>query len=88
MPDHPLVNETVRPVVAVADSPKPPPFRLTLTPAALRGTKGLMAVVGAGKAAAVRRALQGDEPASAVPSRLWRAHEWILDQAAASELKT
>lgn len=86
-PGSPLVNETVRPVAAVQDSPKPPPFRLTLTPVALRGTKGLMAVAGAGKAAAVRRALHGDEPASAVPSRLWRAHEWILDQAAASELK-
>ncbi|HYV43767.1 MAG TPA: 6-phosphogluconolactonase [Myxococcaceae bacterium] len=87
-PGSPLVGEGVRPCVAVHDSPKPPPHRLTLTPAALRGTRGLMAVVGKGKAAAVRRALQGDEPAAAVPSRLWRSHEWVLDQAAASELKT
>jgi 6-phosphogluconolactonase len=86
-PGSPLVHEGVRPVAAVRDSPKPPPRRLTLTPAALRGTRVLMAVAGTGKASAVRRALQGDEPALAVPSRLWRHHEWVLDQAAASELK-
>jgi 6-phosphogluconolactonase len=86
-PGSPLVNEMARPVAAVGDSPKPPPWRLTLTPAALHGTKGLMAVGGAGKAAAVRRALQGDELPTAVPSRLWRAHEWVLDPAAAGELK-
>lgn len=85
-PGSDAVDEQVRPVLAI-QGPKPPPWRLTLTPAALRGTKVLMVAAGAGKAAAARRALQGDEPAKAVPSRLWRAHEWILDAAAASELK-
>ena len=85
-PGSPLVDEAVRPVVAVY-GPKPPPWRLTLTPAALNGTRVLMVASGAGKAAAVRRALQGNEAAAIVPSRLWRAHEWVLDQAAASELK-
>jgi len=85
-PGSPAVEEAVRPVMAV-QGPKPPPWRLTLTPAALRGTRALMVAAGAGKAAAVRRALEGDEPPSAVPSRLWRAHEWVVDRAAASELK-
>jgi 6-phosphogluconolactonase len=85
-PGSPLVEEAVRPVVAVY-GPKPPPWRLTLTPAALNGTRVLMVASGAGKASAVRRALQGNEAAAIVPSRLWRAHEWVLDQAAASELK-
>jgi 6-phosphogluconolactonase len=87
-PGSPLVNEQVRRVAAVQDSPKPPPWRLTLTPAGFRGTRGLMVAAGAGKARAVRRALQGDEPANDIPSRIWRAHEWVLDQAAASELET
>jgi 6-phosphogluconolactonase len=87
-PGSALVIEAVRPVAAVHDSPKPPPHRLTLTPAALRGTKVLMVAVGTGKAGAVRRALQGNELPLLVPSRLWRAHEWVLDKAAASELKT
>ena len=87
-PGSPLVIEGVRQVAAVHNSPKPPPDRLTLTPAALRGTKVLMVAVGAGKAAAVRRALQGNELPLLVPSRLWRTHEWVLDKAAAGELKT
>lgn len=85
-PGSAAVAEAVRPVMAIV-GPKPPPWRLTLTPAALRQTKVLMVASGAGKAAAVRRALEGEEPAKAVPSRLWRAHEWVLDQAAAAELK-
>jgi len=87
-PGSPLVIEGVRQVAAVHDSPKPPPHRLTLTPAGLRGTKVLMVAVGTGKADAVRRALQGTDLPLLVPSRLWRAHEWVLDKAAASELKT
>jgi len=83
-PGSEAVEEAVRKVMAVR-GPKPPPWRLTLTPAALRGTRVLMVAAGAGKAPAVRRALEGDEPATAVPSRLWRAHEWLLDQAAAAE---
>jgi len=85
-PGSPLVDEGTRPVVAVY-TPKPPPWRLTLTPAALNGTRVMMVASGAGKAEAVRRALQGNEPAAVVPSRLWRSHEWVLDQAAASGLK-
>jgi len=87
-PGSPLIIEAVRPVAAIYDSPKPPPRRLTLTPAALRGTKVLMVAAGEGKAEAVRRALQGNDLPLLLPSRLWRAHEWVLDKAAASELKT
>jgi 6-phosphogluconolactonase len=85
-PGSPLVRERTRLAAAVRDSPKPPPRRLTLTPAALRGAKILMVVCGAGKAQAVARALEGDEPAEVVPAHLWRDREWILDRAAASQL--
>lgn len=84
-PGSEAVEERQRAVMAI-QGPKPPPWRLTLTPVALRGTRALMVASGAGKAAAVRRALEGDEPVSAIPARLWREHEWVVDAAAAGAL--
>jgi 6-phosphogluconolactonase len=87
-PEHPALRVTSRLVVAVNDSPKPPPSRLTLTLAALAGTDIFVAAFGKSKAAVVREALE--EPASLLPvalaARAARTATSLLDSAAASDL--
>ncbi|MDT9592446.1 6-phosphogluconolactonase [Nocardioides zeae] len=88
-PDHPQLFEVGVDVVAVRDSPKPPPERVSLTfPALQRSTEVWFLVSGEGKADAVARALAGDEvratPAAGVRGR--RRTRWWLDRAAASRL--
>ncbi|MBT8226599.1 MAG: 6-phosphogluconolactonase, partial [Dactylosporangium sp.] len=74
------------PVSAVRNSPKPPPVRLTLTPATINTASEIWLVAsGAGKAAAVRSASL-DGGASGVPAAGVRAATrtvWLLDRAAA-----
>lgn len=87
-PGHALLEERQRHVAAVADSPKPPPRRLTLTLPALAAARLLVvAAFGETKAAVVREAL-GD-PGSRLPVALAvrAAAEvlWLLDAAAARE---
>lgn len=66
-------------VAPVHGAPKPPPDRVTLTLAALRGARRVIVLAtGAGKAAAVDRAGRAEVPAGMVPGA-----EWILDAAAA-----
>jgi 6-phosphogluconolactonase len=91
-PGRPEADVTDRLVVAVRGAPKPPPERLGLTPAALRGA-GCCAVLaaGAGKADALARALGGDDSlALARAAREVAAAggtlTWLLDEAAASRL--
>jgi 6-phosphogluconolactonase len=76
-------------VIAVHDSPKPPPTRLSFTfPALDAGRQVWFVVSGEGKAGAVARAL-GGAPPEEVPSAGPRGRErtlWLLDQAAASRL--
>lgn len=72
--------------VAVHDSPKPPPERVSLTLPAIEAAEEVWLVVsGADKAPAVRSALAGadpdDVPAAAVRGR--RRTLWLLDVAAA-----
>ncbi len=68
-PGHPLLDEKARFVVAVTDSPKPPPRRLTLTLPALAAARLLVvAAFGAAKAAVMREALE--DPASRFPVAL------------------
>ena len=88
-PGRPEVEVEDRLAVAVSDSPKPPPVRLSLTLAALRGA-GCCAVLasGAGKAAAIRRALDGDPrlPLTRAVGEVTEAGgtvTWLLDRAAA-----
>jgi 6-phosphogluconolactonase len=64
-PGHPALEEASRLVVAVTDSPKPPPRRLTLTLPALAGADIFIAAFGAEKRAAIREALR--TPASPLP---------------------
>jgi 6-phosphogluconolactonase len=82
-PGSPALTEEERPVMPVIGS-KPPPQRLTVTPPVIQNARRLLVMVeGAGKADAVRRALEiGD-----VPVALAREGDWLMDQAAASLLE-
>ena len=86
-PGTPLVSENARRVAMVADSPKPPARRLTLTPRALaEARRVLVLATGAEKADAVARALEGEDEPREVPARLVRGRDWYLDRAAAAGL--
>lgn len=88
-PDTSAVLETTRTVVAVKDSPKPPPQRITLTlPAIQRSREVWLLVAGAGKADAAAAALGGAQPV-AIPAAGAIGLEttrWLLDAEAASKL--
>ena len=88
-PDTAAVAETSRMVVAVTDSPKPPPKRITLTlPAIQRSREVWLVVAGAAKADAVAAALSGAKP-SDIPAAGAVGRErtvWLLDTEAASAL--
>ncbi|WP_179473389.1 6-phosphogluconolactonase [Mycolicibacterium vinylchloridicum] len=89
-PHTPAVAETTRLVVAVEDSPKPPPRRITLTlPAVTRSREVWLVVSGAAKADAVAEAIGGasadDVPAAGAVGR--QATVWLLDTEAASKLQ-
>jgi len=88
-PDTPAVREADRLVVAVPDSPKPPPRRITLTlPAVRRSREVWLVVSGAAKAEAVAAAVGGADPVQ-IPAAgaVGRdATVWLLDEAAASRL--
>jgi 6-phosphogluconolactonase len=88
-PDTPAVRETTRMVVAVEDSPKPPPQRITLTlPAIQRSREVWMMVSGGGKADAAAAAIDGADPVS-IPAAGAVGREttlWLLDEDAAAKL--
>jgi 6-phosphogluconolactonase len=88
-PDTPAVRETTRMVVAVEDSPKPPPLRITLTlPAIQRSREVWLMVSGAAKADAAARAIGGAPPVS-IPAAGAVGLEttlWLLDEEAAAKL--
>lgn len=85
-PGAPALNEQVRACIAVT-GPKPPPERLTLTPAALAAARTLMMLAsGGGKAEPVARALRGPWDPVKTPAQLARRGFWIVDTAAAAQL--
>jgi 6-phosphogluconolactonase len=88
-PELPAVYETQRTVVAVRDSPKPPPTRLSLTFPAIQAAREVWIVAsGAEKADAVGLALSGSEPAR-VPAAGARGRQqtlFLIDQAAAARV--
>lgn len=88
-PHTDAVREQHRFVVAVEDSPKPPPVRITLTlPAVRRAQHVWLLVSGANKADAVAAAVGGAD-SDDVPSAGAVGSEstvWFLDTAAASKL--
>ncbi|AHH19238.1 6-phosphogluconolactonase [Nocardia nova SH22a] len=88
-PHTPAVAEKHELVVAVTDSPKPPPVRVTLTlPAVTRARHVVLVVGGEAKADAVVEALTGASPLD-IPAAGAHGSEtttWLLDESAAAKL--
>ena len=88
-PGHPGTQVTDATVIAVRDSPKPPPTRLSLTFPALDAAREVWFVAcGQGKADAVARALSSTDRV-AVPASGPRGRDrtlWLIDQDAAAKL--
>ncbi|EGV51886.1 6-phosphogluconolactonase [endosymbiont of Riftia pachyptila] len=81
-PGSPALQEWQRRVVTVVGS-KPPPRRLSVTPAVIRAARHLLMLAkGESKAEAVRRALQEGD----VPSALADTGDWLMDRGAAQAL--
>ena len=79
--------EMRRRCVAVFDSPKPPPRRLTLTPRALLEARdAIVLVTGGDKAAALAAAHDAAATPERCPASLLRDREWLVDIAAAAGL--
>ena len=88
-PEHPVGYET-RPVSAVRGSPKPPPVRITLTVPAINTAEEVWLVAsGADKARAVGMALAGAGPLQLPAAGVHGVERtrWLLDRAAATEVK-
>jgi len=88
-PHTAATRETERMVVAVTDSPKPPPRRITLTLPAVRRSRQVWIVTsGEAKAEAVAAALGGADPDDIPAAGAVGSEEtvWLLDSAAASAL--
>lgn len=88
-PHTAAVREADRMVVAVTDSPKPPPRRITLTlPAVRRSRQVWLVVSGEAKAEAVAAAVAGADPEDwpAAGARGSEKTVWLLDSAAAGKL--
>jgi 6-phosphogluconolactonase len=88
-PGFPQLDVADRIAVAVTDSPKPPPERISLTfPALNQAGEVWFLVAGSGKAEAVARALAVDGSVHHTPARGVTAPQrtWWLDQEAASSL--
>lgn len=88
-PGHPALEARDAIAVAVHDSPKPPPDRVTLTFEAMERCRAVWFIAsGDGKAEAVARALAEDGSVAETPARGVRGEEtvWWLDEAAASAL--
>jgi 6-phosphogluconolactonase len=85
-PDHPGFAVTDGTVIAVRDSPKPPPTRISLTLPALQAAAQVWLLAGGeGKADAVAAALGGEKlPAASVHGT--ERTLWLLDTPAAAQL--
>ncbi|MFG1908489.1 6-phosphogluconolactonase [Kribbella sp. NPDC048928] len=85
-PGYPQLAVTDAAAVAVHDSPKPPPTRLTLTlPTLARAREIWFVVSGEDKADAVAKALAEDDIPAARPKGENRTL-WLLDEASASKV--
>ena len=87
-PGFPQLHEAEQPAVAVFDSPKPPPVRVTLTLPVLNNSEVVLFIVsGADKADAVARALASDGTIDETPARGVTGRTetiWLIDADAAS----
>ncbi|WP_062348538.1 6-phosphogluconolactonase [Herbidospora yilanensis] len=87
-PGHPALHEKDRLVVAVHDSPKPPPTRVSLTFPAIQAAREVWVIAsGAEKAPAVRVALTCDQlSAPAAGARGVERTLFLVDRASAAEI--
>eukprot|EP01024_Parvocaulis_polyphysoides_P030611 TRINITY_DN2787_c0_g1_i5.p1 TRINITY_DN2787_c0_g1~~TRINITY_DN2787_c0_g1_i5.p1 ORF type:complete len:273 (-),score=37.73 TRINITY_DN2787_c0_g1_i5:287-1105(-) len=90
-PNRPETSEKTKWVIAVTDSPKPPPERITLTMPVVNSAKEVAIVaLGEGKAEIVQRILEVQSLPGALPAQLVRPTEgeltWILDSGSISQL--
>ena len=88
-PEHPGTHEVERSSIAVHNSPKPPPNRISLTFRVIQAAREVWVVAsGAEKAEAVAKALSGAGQVE-VPAAGARGTQdtlWLIDRAAATEL--
>lgn len=85
----PLLQENTRWVSYIADSPKPPPERITMTLPVLNNAKICVFVAtGESKAQVIREILEDKKP---YPAGLVQPHSgkliWLMDKEAGSKLK-
>ncbi|WP_405592535.1 6-phosphogluconolactonase [Streptomyces sp. NBC_01190] len=88
-PEHPGVRESVRTVIGVHGSPKPPPTRISLTLPAIRAAREVwLLAAGEDKAGAVALALSGPGEVQAPASGAYGRSRtlWLLDRDAAAKL--
>ncbi|MFS8020796.1 putative 6-phosphogluconolactonase [Helianthus anomalus] len=91
-PNHPVLEEKNEWVTFIANAPKPPPERITLTlPVINSAANVIMAATGGVKAEAVRMAIDDMDPeCSVLPARMIQPSVgklvWFLDVEAASKL--
>jgi 6-phosphogluconolactonase len=84
-PGHPGFDDHHSAVLAVHDSPKPPPTRVSLGRAGLgRARRAWVVAAGDGKADAVRDCLKGDESLPGATVRGSLETVWMVDAAAAA----
>jgi len=90
-PQHPLLHESERACVELFDSPKPPPVRISMTfPTLNRADAVWFLVSGSEKSDAVARALAEVGAIDETPARGVQGRQetlWLLDEAAASDLR-
>jgi 6-phosphogluconolactonase len=87
-PDQPAVHDN-RPVVAVRDSPKPPPTRISLTFPSIQAAREVWVLAsGAEKSEAIATALSGADPEQmpAAGARGQQRTLFLLDAAAAAKI--
>jgi 6-phosphogluconolactonase len=88
-PGHPATRETAASIVAVHDSPKPPPTRTSFTFRALDSANEVWFIAsGAGKAEAVELACSasGPQPVPSAEPRGQHRTLWLIDEDAAAQL--
>ena len=89
-PSHPALNETRRWVVPVADAPKPPPVRMTMTLPVINNARHVVFVAaGPSKSNILSKVLNYSLDQPELPARRVNPSngelEWFVDRAAAAE---
>lgn len=91
-PDHPLLRETDAWVLSIADSPKPPPKRITLSlPVVLHGAKIGFVATGGGKQAVLKQIFETEEgsklPCGLINAGAGEKVSWFCDTHAVEDIR-